>query len=297
MSRQHLKARKELLAQAEKELLQSRAPLYFNFVGHREDLLEAAVASVPSDICEVRVKRHVKPKPFTICLNEILKEVTDNNEPYFIFMHYDAQILDREIIIELHEEWKNRSRGLALNHLSKKSGFISACGLLDLLTLYDVAVLNDLGGWDEGLNNCWMEYDLVNMCHMVRPPVPYPAIYGGLDIPNVLSHKDASKLRAGPRNHNEPDNINHIYRQTRPRDFEYYYRKWPGWGLGADIQEMDSNSMYDNSFNDCITHWGHTEDVMTNINFREARARLLKLRETYTKNKEERERREREDKK
>ena len=255
------------LLEIKKELIKSPVPFYLNFVGKRRDLLNKAIESVPKDICELRLLKHSSPIPFTRCLNRMLEECLDNKDKNFIFMHYDAEILDKSIILEIVNEWKHKeiSKRTHGNNASNPA-FVSACGLTDLLVLFDVETINDLGGWDENLKNSFMELDLMNRCHMILPSIPYPILYPNVtEVKGKLIHKSASALR----NREAQENIKHVYDISMPKDFEYFHKKWPPGCTAINLEDKHRQlKEYDRMRKDIILNHGYVEDVAMSIDLR-----------------------------
>ena len=269
-------ATREELDELRKELQKKPIPFYFNFVGAREDLLERAVASVPKDICDVRVQRWEKPHPFTKSLNKILREC---DSKLFFFMHYDATVQHPDILLAMVDEWRRRTRALQLRPGSERTPFVPACGVVDILILYDTEVMEDIGGWDEGFNNSWMELDMNNIAHQLCLPIP--VIFPGKEnIPGYLDHKDFSTLR-DPDN---PENIKSTYDITLPRDFEYYYRKWPPFDYMGSSREREGKGArlaYEEAREYVLRTHGACEDVAKNIDLKMHTEMVLELRQNY----------------
>lgn len=212
-------------------LKKNKVPLYFNYAGVREDLLNIAVESVPKDICEVRILKwgskslgiipNTMP-PFSYCLNKILNEC---EKDFFIFMHYDAKILNEEIVLEIIEEYINRRRAEAWLPNSKVSAFVSALDTsMDCLTVYNCQVLKKLGGFDESYLDSYMESDLIQKCHLLGIPHPhlYPYALGWRNhIEGKFDHQEGIL-----RDEFFEENLKNKYRETFPKDFERFWSKW-----------------------------------------------------------------------
>jgi hypothetical protein len=263
------------LAEIKKSLEKDPIPLYFNFIGCREDLLDRAIKSIPKNICDVRVQRWDSPQPFTKCLNKILNECEKER---FLFMHYDAEIINESIILELEHEWRTQAvlkENPYWQHRKNLWGidelaFIAATSIPDLLTLYNVELMKDLGGWDEGLNNSYMDLDLCERLNVLE--IPHLFLHRGKDeIEGVLHHKEtASQLR----NPDHPDNIAAVYDTTYPRDFEYFWSKWP-------LSPEDDWSKYRWELHCMRVNHGETKDVFSNVNLVKKRMLLAKLRKNW----------------
>lgn len=190
--------------------LQYPIPLYFNYVGALPDLLEAAVASVKHTKVRVIVNTESQPIPFTKCLNKILRDVGD--EPHFMFMHYDAEIVDQGIFDKLFELYEKAP---------EKVCSVTSTNITDLLVLYNTQKIRKLGGWDEGFSNSFMELDLRkrigenNMLQLILYP-------DSPDAPQI-NHKNASSLR----NNEVQGNIASVYDETFTKDIVRFYDKYP----------------------------------------------------------------------
>jgi hypothetical protein len=188
--------------------LPERIPLYFNYVGAFPGLLSKAVASITHPRIEVRVNNKDKPVPFTKCLNEILAAV---ETPCYFFMHYDAEVLDNSIFDKMIEAYERDT---------DKTATVSACDITDLLILFNTEKMRELGGWDEGFMNSYMELDLRMRVHKIGylQPVLYPSV-----CPPEMSHKDSSTLR----NNTIEGNIAAVYNESFRKDIMHYYTKYP----------------------------------------------------------------------
>ena len=256
---------KEQLAKVELDLIHKPIPVYFNFAGIREDLLNKAIDSVPKDICEVRVQRWDYPSPpFSKALNKIISECKSKE---FIFMHYDAEILSKNIILEIVEEYKSRRRAKLMLPHAKRSSFISTLDTsMDCLTLYDVEVIKSLGCFDESFEDSYMESDLIQKCHLLGIPHPhlYPYALGWRnDISGKFIHHEGIL-----RDDSYEENVKARYAVSFPKDFERFWGKW-GINHWCGIHEMhqgflNAHQGYIKELEYSKTH-GLTKDVMKNF--------------------------------
>jgi len=188
-----------------------KIPIYFNYIENTfPDLLEDAVKSITHEKLEVHISRHVKPKPFTHCLNAIQKECLDRGDKYWMFMHYDAEILDNSIIDMIINRYENPKKG-------EKIASVCACHITDLLILFDTKRIQELGGWNELFNNSYMELDLT--ARINNSGMTQPIIYLS-DCPEQISHKESSSLR----NKNKKGSLVKVYSKTYESDMRNYYR-------------------------------------------------------------------------
>lgn len=188
-----------------------KIPIYFNYIENTfPDLLEDAVKSITHDKLQVHVSRHFKPKPFTQCLNAIQKECLERGDKYWMFMHYDAEILDNSIIDMILDRYENPQDG-------EKIASVCACHITDLLILFDTKRIQELGGWNELFNNSYMELDLT--ARIVKNGMTQPIIYLS-DCPDQISHKESSSLR----NKNKKGSLVKVYSKTYENDMRNYYR-------------------------------------------------------------------------
>ena len=188
-----------------------KIPIYFNYIENTfPDLLEDAVKSITHDKLQVHVSRHFKPKPFTHCLNAIQKECLERGDKYWMFMHYDAEILDNSIIDMILDRYENPQDG-------EKIASVCACHITDLLILFDTKRIQELGGWNELFNNSYMELDLT--ARIVKNGMTQPIIYLS-DCPDQISHKESSSLR----NKNKKGSLVKVYSKTYENDMRNYYR-------------------------------------------------------------------------
>jgi len=187
-----------------------KIPIYFNYIENTfPELLDEAIKSITHKKLEVRVSRHVKPKPFTHCLNAIQKECLQRGDKYWMFMHYDAEILDNSIIDMIIDRYENPIG-------DEKIASVCACNITDLLILLDTQKIQELGGWNEKFNNSYMEYDLRARIHKngMKQPILYKT-----DCPKQISHKESSSLR----NKNKKGSLVKVYSKTYESDMRNYY--------------------------------------------------------------------------
>ena len=187
-----------------------KIPIYFNYIENTfPQLLEDAVNSITHEKLEVHVSRHVKPKPFTQCLNAIQKECLQRGDKYWMFMHCDAEILDDSIVDMMIDRYENPVG-------DEKIASVCACTITDLLILFDTDKIEQLGGWDEKFNNSYMEYDLRH--RIISNKMSQPILYK-MDCPTQISHKESSSLR----NKNKKGSLMKVYSQTYESDIRRYY--------------------------------------------------------------------------
>lgn len=192
--------------------MEKKIPLYFNYIENTfPKLLDNAVNSIKHNRLEVKVIRHVKPKPFTQCLNAIQKECLERNEKCWMFMHCDAEILDNSIIDMILKRYENPQNG-------EKIASVCACAITDLLILYDTNLIQELNGWDEkNFNNSYMEIDLHN--RIISRGFTQPILYKS-DCPKQMSHKESSSLR----NKNKKGSLFKVYSKSYEQDMRNFYK-------------------------------------------------------------------------
>lgn len=179
-------------------------PLYFNYIGTMHHLLAKALASIKHPKIKVCINATPTPFPFTKCLNKILNEV---KTPCFFFMHYDAEIIDQTIFDKIIDKYLTSNNNTAS---------VTACDITDLLVLYDTQLIKQIGGWDEGFQNSYMELDLRKRIYSNN--MQQLILYNN-DCPSELLHNDASALR----NPHKEGNITYIYDDTFQKDAARFY--------------------------------------------------------------------------
>jgi len=185
-----------------------KIPLYINYTGKYPDLLEKAKKSIPKSL-DLRVHHEDPVKPFTYCLNKILNSV---EEPIWFFMHYDAQILDPNILdIMLNKYYENK----------EITASVCASSITDLLILFDTEKIKKIGGWDEEFQNSYMELDLRNRIFLngLIQPIIYDAV-----CPKEINHDEASKLR---NKNDQENNLYKVYVKSLKNDMIKFKEKYP----------------------------------------------------------------------
>lgn len=203
-----------------------KIPIYFNYTGKYPDLLDKAKKSIPEEF-EVRVNFENPVRPFTYCLNKILNSV---DEPVWFFMHYDAQILDSNILNIMLEKYYENKETVAS---------VCACNITDLLILFDTEKIKKIGGWDEGFQNSYMELDLRN--RIFSNGFTQPIIYD-VDCPKEIDHDEASKLRY---KNDKDNNLYEIYIKSLKNDIIRFKEKYPEQGVDEILFEKIMNETWE----------------------------------------------------
>jgi hypothetical protein len=182
-------------------------PLYLNYIDNCfPEMLDRAIESIAHPDIDVRVVVQKQPRPFTECLNDILRDVETS---LFMFMHYDCIVLDNTIFDDILSKYND-----------KDVASVTACDITDLLVLYDTAKIREIGAWDPKFKNSYMDLDLRN--RIFRYDYEQIILHHGVCHPK-LDHKDASSLR----NKEKDGNIANVYDDTFKNDMLYYYEKYP----------------------------------------------------------------------
>lgn len=171
-----------------------KIPLYFNYIENTfPKLLQEAVDSVTHERIEVHIVRHDKPKPFTHCLNSIQKECLERGDKCWMFMHCDAEILDNSIFDLRIHRYENPNE-------DEQIASVTACGITDLLVLFDTQTITEVNGWDDTrFDNSYMELDLRR--RIIKNGFSQPILYKE-ECPVHMSHKEFSSLRSSEKKGN-----------------------------------------------------------------------------------------------
>jgi hypothetical protein len=203
-----------------------KIPLYFNFTGKYQNLLDLALKSVSSiDLIEVIVHEEKPTKPFTYCLNKILEK---NNGLWF-FMHYDAEVIDENIFNILISKY---------NENIELTASVASCDIVDLLALYDSNKLKKINGWDSEFLNSYMELDLRNRIY--ENNLIQPIIYNSVCPPEII-HNNASSLR---RKDDSENNLYHTYVHSLKNDIKRFVEKYPNQSYDKELYEKIMNETW-----------------------------------------------------
>ena len=127
-------------------------------------------------------------------------------------MHYDAQILDPNILdIMLNKYYENK----------EITASVCASSITDLLILFDTEKIKKIGGWDEEFQNSYMELDLRNRIFLngLIQPIIYDAV-----CPKEINHDEASKLR---NKNDQENNLYKVYVKSLKNDMIKFKEKYP----------------------------------------------------------------------
>jgi hypothetical protein len=203
-----------------------KIPLYFNFTGKYQNLLDLAIKSVENiDVVEIRVHEETPIKPFTYCLNKILSK----NTSLWFFMHYDSEIIDENIF---HKILSKYSENIDI------TASVAACDIVDLLALYDSLKLKKINGWDEKFLNSYMELDLRNRIY--ENNFIQPILYNSVCPPEMI-HNAASSLR---KKNDSENNLYNTYVYSLKNDIKRFVEKYPNQSYDKELYEKIMNETW-----------------------------------------------------